>query len=75
MRNYGIITVGQIIYELQRRGLPMKSAKAYRPTYYRKEQELNLPKGEKNSAGWRKFSKKEMEIIIKKILKDARIIT
>ena len=73
MRDFPYITIGKIIQEINSK---VKKPFLKRPTYYRLEKTLNLPKGKRTTSKtkWRVYSTAEFKIIIHKIMKEYNLM-
>jgi len=72
MRDFPYITLGKILETIN-----SKVTKPFlkRPTYYRLEKSLGLPKGKRTTSKtkWRVYSTEEFRLIIQKIMKEYRL--
>ena len=70
MRKFPFNTVGVILERLKEVGIPI-----YRPTYYRLEKRLDLPKAQKTSGAlkWRVYTDEEVDFIVNAIKKEYNI--
>ena len=75
MRSFNFLTLGVVLNELNAEIQESQDGKGKisRPTFYRLEYKLNLPRGRKTAGGWRTYTREQIEEIKKRIKENYNI--